>query len=123
MPARCSLSTSAHSRVSRLSPIWPDGSRSSEQPPAQGMTSSTVFAGPDDPVDSGCGNPGPFGHQSDQGLMLDRVHERRGGPGVADVPQPHRPVRPVQQVGVTLVRAQGLDEQPPAVRRDRRERP
>jgi hypothetical protein len=22
-------------------------------------------SGPDDPVDSGCGNPGPFGHQSD----------------------------------------------------------
>ena len=54
--------------------------------------------------------------------MLDRVQERRRGPGVADIPQPHRPVRPVQQVGVALVRAQGLDEQPPAVRRDRRER-
>ena len=22
-------------------------------------------SGPDDPVDSGCGKPGPFGHQSD----------------------------------------------------------
>ena len=40
-----------------------------------------------------------------------------GGPGVADVPQPHRPVRPVQQVGVALVRAQGLDE--PAAARPR----
>ena len=55
--------------------------------------------------------------------MLDRVEERRGGPRVADIPQPYRPVRPVQQVGVALIRAQGLDEQPPAVRRDRRERP
>jgi hypothetical protein len=50
--------------------------------------------------------------------MLDRVQERRGGPGVAEIPQPHRPVspaRPVQQIGVALVRAQGLDEQPSAV--------
>jgi len=52
--------------------------------------------------------------------MLDRVQERRGGPGVAGIPQPHRPV---QQVGVALVRTQGLDEQPLAVRRNRRERP
>ena len=31
--------------------------------------------GPDDPVDAGCGNPGAFGHQSDQGLMLDGVEQ------------------------------------------------
>ena len=35
-------------------------------------------ASPDDPVDSGCGYPGPFGHQSGYGPMLDRVPERRG---------------------------------------------
>ena len=34
-----------------------------------------------------------------------------------------RTVRPVQQVGVALVRAQGLDEQPPPVCQDRRELP
>jgi hypothetical protein len=79
--------------------------------------------GPDDPVDAGHGHPGPFGHDADQGLALDRVEERRGGAGVAHVPQPHRPVRPVQQVGVALVRPQGLDEQPPPVRCDRRELP
>jgi len=45
------------------------------------------------------------------------------GAGVAYVAQPHRPVRPVQQVGVALVRTQGLDEQPPSVRRDRGELP
>jgi hypothetical protein len=87
-----------------------------------GLHEQHGVSGPDDPVDTGCGNPGPFGHQLDEGLMLNRVKERRGGPGVADIPQPYRPVRPVQQVGVALIRAQGLDEQHPAVRRDRRER-
>jgi hypothetical protein len=55
--------------------------------------------------------------------MLDRLEERCRRPGVADVPQPHRPVRPVQQVRVALVGTQRLDEQPPPVLGDRRERP
>ncbi len=74
-------------------------------------------AGLDHPVDAGDADAGPLGHHADEGLVLDRPDDRRGGPGVTDVAQPGEPVGPVEQVGVTLIRAEGLDEQPPPVTR------
>ena len=55
--------------------------------------------------------------------MLDRPDDRGRGPGVADVAQPGEPVRPVEQVGVPLIGAEGLDEQSLPVIGDRHERP
>jgi DNA-binding SARP family transcriptional activator len=46
-------------------------------------------------------------------LALDRPRDRGGGPGVADVAQPGKSVQAVEQICVTLVRAQCLDEQRP----------
>ena len=55
--------------------------------------------------------------------MLDGLDERGGGPGVADVAQPDEPVSAVQQVGVPLIRAEDLDEQPLSALGGRDERP
>ncbi len=55
--------------------------------------------------------------------MLDRLEERGRGPRVTHVAQPGEAVDPVQQVGVPLIRAESLDEQPPAVVGGRHERP
>ncbi len=77
----------------------------------------------DHPVDAGDADTGPLGHRADESLVLDRPDDRGGGPGVADVAQPGEPVSAVEQVGVTLVGAEGLDEQPPPVIGDGHERP
>jgi hypothetical protein len=66
---------------------------------------------------------GSLGHRADESLVLDRPDDRGRGPGVADVAQPGEPVRPVEQVGVPLIGAEGLDEQPPPVIGDGHERP
>ena len=65
----------------------------------------------------------PFGQQADQRLMLDGLPQRGGGSPVAHALEPGGPVGPVQQVGLTLIRAERLDEQAPPVRGDRSERP
>jgi len=78
---------------------------------------------PDDPVDRRHVDACPLRHDREQGLMLDGLLERGRWPGVADVLEPDRPVGPVQQVGVPLVGAVGLDEQPAPVVGDRGERP
>ena len=65
----------------------------------------------------------PFGQQRQQRLVLDGLPQRGGGSPVAHALEPDGPVGPVQQVGLTLIRAERLDEQPPPVRGDRGERP
>src|ERR1039457_2628110 len=72
-------------------------------------------AGFDNPYDTWDLDAGPLGRHADKGLALDRPDDRGGGPGVADVAQPGKPVQAVKQVRVTLVRAQCLDEEPPPV--------
>ena len=62
-----------------------------------------------------------LGHAADQCLVLDRPEQRACRPGVADVGRPRGAAGPVQQAGVTLVRAQLLEEQLPTVHADRRE--
>ena len=73
--------------------------------------------------DGGHRHPGPLRHDRRERLMLDRLDERGGGPGIADLPQPDEPVGAVQQVGVPLIRAEDLDEQRRPVRGGRDERP
>jgi ABC-type spermidine/putrescine transport system permease subunit I len=55
--------------------------------------------------------------------VLDGSDDRARGPGVADVAQPGEPEGAVEQVGVTLIGAEGLDEQPPPAIGDGQERP
>ena len=45
-----------------------------------------IAASPDEAVHPGHGHPGSFGHDAGQGLLLDRLEQRQGGAGVADVP-------------------------------------
>ena len=80
-------------------------------------------AGLDHLLDAGDADAGPLGHHRDEGLVLDGPDDRGRGPRVADVAQPGVPVGPVEQVGVTLICAEGLDEQPLPVIGDRHERP
>ena len=76
----------------------------------------------DHPVDPGDTYAGAFRQRSDESLVLNRLDKRGRGPRVADVAEPGEPVRPVQQVGVTLIRADRLDEQMPPGLGDREER-
>ena len=124
IPARCSLSTSAHSRWRRSSLIRSRGElaeRAAVHPVHDQQRGPA--AGLDHPVDAGDADACPLGHHADESLVLDRPDDRGRGPGVADVAQPGEPVRPVEQVGVPLIRAEGLDEQPPPVIGDGHERP
>ena len=82
-----------------------------------------AVAGFDNPFDTGDTDTSSLGRHADEGLVFDSADHRGSGPRVADVAQPGKPVQAVEQVRVTLVRAQCLDEEPPPVITDRHERP
>ena len=71
----------------------------------------------------GTRTPARLAIRADEGLVLGRPDDRGRGPGVADVAQLGEPVCPVEQVGVAVIGAEGLDEQPPPVPGDRHELP
>ena len=122
--ARCSLSTCSHSLRSIVSLRRCTGIRSRELPSnAVHRQQRRPIGGLDHLADGGHRHPGPLRHDRGERLVLDRLDERGGGPGIADVAQPDEPVRAVQQVGVPLIGAEDLDKQRLPVLGGRDERP
>ena len=70
----------------------------------------------DDTVDRRGVHAGALRHHPDQRLMFDGLLQRGGRTHVADVAQSNRPVDPIEEIGVTLVLAEDLDEEPIALR-------
>lgn len=108
VPRTMPASAAATARIS--SSLLADGSLNAAVYPFHDQQRRSV-SGLDHPFDTRDMDAGPLGDDPSESLVLDSLDERESRPGVADISQASDPVRAVEQVSVTLICADGLDEQ------------